>query len=191
MLEIWRDGKWQTDQHEDNPKGFLKAGQNTSSPSPCDCGAWSPAAPWPSGSDCAPCRQRGSRSKCQHRRWAGGSAGWLPIFEHIWWVMSAKNNSWTKKFQSRTQLAAAQRTQKDSSHFCSTSDKFKPIRQSFFSSLFHLPVGFLLTRLFDGRVIRSQGLLASRGPLADWRRQKHHLNLQTGGAGLKVSKSPS
>lgn len=73
-------------------KGFFKAGQNTSSPSPCDCGAWSPAAPWPSGSDCAPCRRRGSRSKCQHRRWAGESARWLPIFEHIWWVMSAKNN---------------------------------------------------------------------------------------------------
>lgn len=63
-------------------KSFFKAGQNTSSPSPCDCGAWSPAAPWPSGSDCAPCRRRGSRSKCQHRRWAGESAGWLPIFEH-------------------------------------------------------------------------------------------------------------
>lgn len=47
------------------------------SPSPCGCGAWSPAAPWPSGSDCAPCRRLGSQSRCPHHRWAEESAAWL------------------------------------------------------------------------------------------------------------------
>lgn len=49
------------------------------SPSPCGCGAWSPAAPWPSGSDCAPCHRPGSQSRCQHHRWAGESEAWLQI----------------------------------------------------------------------------------------------------------------
>lgn len=72
-------------------KGFFKADQNKLSPSPCDCGAWSPAAPWPSGSDCAPCHRQGSRSRCPRRRWAEESAGWLRTFEHVWWVMGAEN----------------------------------------------------------------------------------------------------
>lgn len=71
-------------------KGFFKADQENFSPSPCDCGAWSPAAPWPSGSGCAPCHRQGSRSRCQHRRWAEESAGWLRTFEHVWWVMAAE-----------------------------------------------------------------------------------------------------
>ncbi len=49
------------------------------SPSPCGCDAWFPAAPWPSGSDCAPCRRPGSQSRCPHHRWAEESVAWLWI----------------------------------------------------------------------------------------------------------------
>lgn len=47
------------------------------SPSPCGYGVWSPAAPWLSGNDCAPCRRRGFQSRCRHHRWAEESGAWL------------------------------------------------------------------------------------------------------------------
>lgn len=85
-------------------KGFLKADQDKFSPSPCDCGAWSPAAPWPSGSGCAPCHQQGSRSRCQHRRWAEESAGWLRTFEHVWWVMAAETRQLDKEIPKQAHI---------------------------------------------------------------------------------------
>lgn len=53
------------------------------SPFPCGCGAWSPAAPWPSESDCAPCHRPASQSRCPRRRWAGVSGAQLQIQKQL------------------------------------------------------------------------------------------------------------
>lgn len=70
--------------------------QPSNSPCPCGCGGGSPAAPWPSGSGCAPCHRRGSQSRCQRRRWAGESAARLQVQTQNWkWTGLKWAKRWT------------------------------------------------------------------------------------------------